>query len=204
MFCINKNPDGKIDGCCLYRIHQKWDGGIHQSQMQIISFLYTNQDAAKSLWSFLSGSGMIRSISMPHARIDEPLRWMLKDGRSLQQEEVQDHIWLRVMDPVEVLRNRGFQGLTKEFSIAVNDSTGITESVTLKIQPKGSFAEVHITDEQPDIEMDIGTLSSLVLGGNSVWTFAEAGRFKLHSEDALNNAACAFSAGPVPFCDNSY
>ena len=118
MFCINKNPDGKIDGCCLYRVHQKWVSGVHQSQMEIISFLHTNQDAAKSLWSFLLGSGMIRSIFIPHARVDEPLRWMLKDGRSLQQQEVQDHIWLRIMNPIEVLKNREFKGLADEFCIA--------------------------------------------------------------------------------------
>lgn len=203
-FCTNTNDKDEVDGACLYRIHQRWQGGVHQSQMEIAALIYTNHEAARSLWGFLFNSGMIRSISMPHGQVDEPLRWMLKDGRNLENKGTQDHIWLRVIDPIKILSNRELPNLRESFRIAIHDPSRITDGIKLEIEPEGQYARVRQTKMAVDIEMGIGTLSSLVLGGCSVHGLAQAGRFSGYSRESLQTAQNIFSTSITPFCDNSF
>lgn len=204
MICISTGPRGECDGCCVYRVHQRWQAGLYQSQMEIISFVYATQDAARSLWTLLMRTDLVQSILIPHSSLSQPLRWMLCDGRQLEMLAMQDHVWLRLLDPIRVFKERKFPALQTPLRIHFHDPLNLAEDATLEIISDGEATSVAPTSAKPTVETDIGTLSALILGGNSVWDLANAGRISFDGAQALEQLAYAFMSGPLPFTDTSF
>ncbi len=203
-YCLSKDGSDRENGCCIYRIHQKWDGGLPNSELEIVTFMYTDESAALSMWSFLLRIDLVGSILIPHAPIQNLLRWMLVDGRRIETLGVQDHIWLRVLAPIQVLERRRFPPMLEPLTLQIFDPIGFTDKTTLKLISDGMATEVHATTNNPDIEMDIGMLSALVLGGHSVLDLAASGRIRGTSRDALLRLAYAFTGCQLPYTDTSF
>jgi predicted acetyltransferase len=204
LYCTSIDDNGTCDGCCAYRVNQDWHGGLFRSQLELMFFVSANASADASLWTFLLNLDLVESVLLPHRPVDEPLRWMLNDGRRLETVGVHDHVWLRILDPVVALKQRWFPAMPSPFRLRVYDPLKLANASTLEISSDGATTTVDHSQAMPDVELDIGTLSALLLGGNSVWTLAASDRIKAASGQALATAAGAFAGAEPPFTDTSF
>ncbi len=56
------------------------------------------------------------------------------------------------------------------------------------------------TEDEPDLVVDIGTLSAAYLGGTSWRELVDAGRVEVRRADAAADADSLFTQRPAPFC----
>jgi len=204
LFCASVDGENCYDGLCVYRVHQRFEAGLFQSEMEILYFIVASHDAEAALWSLLMGTDLVSSIFIGHAPVENPLRWLLKDGRRMETVGSQDHVWLRLLDPVAVLGSRWFTRLHLPLTVKIHDPSGAPGDMTIEIHSDGVRTEVTTTSAIADVEMEIGTLSSLVLNGNNVWNLAAAGRIVYASYDSLVKAAIAFANTEPAFTDTSF
>ena len=203
LFCTRFDDAGRADGCCVYRVHQNWKAGLSRATLEVLYFLTTSPESAIDLWSFLLGTDLVADVRIPHGSVDEALRWLLVDGRRLETLGIQDHMWLRLITPAVVLGHRSFPALPAPLRIKIHDPLQFGHG-TLEIHSDGSTTDVAATEGAPEVAMGIGTLSSLVLGGTSVWSLAAAGRIEAFTQRALSRTAMAFGAVESPFVDTSF
>jgi predicted acetyltransferase len=203
IYCISTDAREKVTGACAYRVHQEWNAGIFQSQAEVMFLIASSNAAEETLLRLLLGLDLVDSVLLPHRPLHDRLRWTLKDGRRLETLSVTDHLWLRILDPVVALQDRAFPPMSTPLVIGITDQSGFTEDSVLEISSDGMCTSVRKTSAAPDVEMDIATLSSILLGGNSVWALASAGRIKCESS-ALLAVATAFAPIEEPFTDTSF
>jgi predicted acetyltransferase len=204
LYCLRRDAAGVVDGCAIYRIHQLWHKGLFQSELEVAFFIAVTAEAALALWKFLLSVDTIESVRLAHRPLDEPLRWLLKDGRRLETVSIEDHIWLRILDPVEALRQRSFPSLSSPIRIKTYDPLQLAGKSTIEIISDGRETHVGYSDAAPEIEIDISTLSALLLNGNSVRTLAAARLVSFDSERSLIKLASAFAPIDNPFTDTSF
>jgi predicted acetyltransferase len=204
IYCVSTDKAQTITGACAYRVHQEWSAGIFQSQAEVMFLVASTHAAEETLLRMLLGLDLVDTVLLPHRPLPDRLRWMLKDGRRLETLSVTDHLWLRIFDPVVVLQNRWFPPLPAPMVLGITDQSGFTPASTVEINSDGICATVETTRSPADAEMDIATLSALLLGGNSVWALAASDRIASKSPATLAALATAFAAVEVPFTDTSF
>jgi predicted acetyltransferase len=203
-YCLRRDAAGLVDGCAIYRIHQVWHKGLFQSELDIVFLIAASAEASRALWLFLLGVDTIESVRLAHRPVDEPLRWLLKDGRRLETVDIEDHIWLRILDPIRALQQRSFPALSSSIRIKAHDPLQIVGKSTIEIMSNGLETQVAYCAAEPEVEMDISVLSSLLLNGNCVRSLATAGLVSFDSERSLIKLACACAPIENPFTDTSF
>jgi predicted acetyltransferase len=204
IYCVSTDRAQAITGACAYRVHQEWSSGIFQSQAEVMFLVASTIAAEETLLRMLLGLDLVDTVLLPHRPLPDRLRWMLKDGRRLETLSVTDHLWLRIFDPVVVLENRWFPPLPMPIVLGITDQSGFTSASTVEINSDGMCTTVATTNSQADAEMDIATLSAILLGGNSVGDFASSNRISTKSPSTLSALATAFAPVEVPFTDTSF
>lgn len=202
--CLYQNPEGKYEGCIVFRVINSWEDGLSKSQIQVLLFVHTTIRAYISMWSFLLNFDLIETIYLPHRPINEPLRWLINDGRRLLTKAIYDHVWFRVLDPEQCLKNRRFPLSNLPIRIQITDEMGYAQTGTLEILSDGLTTDVRQVNIRPDIIMDVACFSSIFMGGISLWEFVNAGTIKVDSEASLINISSFFQSFTSPFTDTSF
>src|SRR5581483_9741590 len=68
-----------------------------------------NDTAYRNLWAYLGGIDVVEEITLRGRPVDEPVRWLLPDGRALRQSYSGDALWLRILDVPGALGARGYR-----------------------------------------------------------------------------------------------
>jgi predicted acetyltransferase len=197
--------DEDPDGCAMYRVHQRWDGGLCWSELEILDLVAVDDDAAADLWRFLLRLDLVDRLVIGHGPVDTALRWLLNDGRRLRTTAVFDHVWLRVLDAERVLAARTYPALGEPLLLAVRDPLGLCDGGTFLIESDGASTSVSPAEPHAaQIEVDVALLSMVLLGSGSIRELAAAGRLLDLDERQVRLLQHAFSAERVPYCDNSF
>ncbi len=138
-------------------------------------------DAYAALWRFLLELDLIGEVRAPLRSIDEPLRWQVDDQRAIRTTAVNDHLWIRVLDPVAALSARTYAGPGLAL-LDVSDADGFAAGRFL-IDVDASGAATLGRDavsavDVPEIALDAAALGSLLPGGVRAATLAAAGRIR--------------------------
>ncbi|KQO60357.1 GNAT family N-acetyltransferase [Curtobacterium sp. Leaf261] len=96
---------GPVDGYVTYRIV---DGETNSARLDVIDLVYATDEAYLSLWEYLLSVDLNRSVRYNRARIDDPIVLAVPENRKVEIRHEEDHVWLRVLDPVRVLESRPF------------------------------------------------------------------------------------------------
>lgn len=204
LYCVAYNGHDTVVGCGIVRIHQLSEGGLYRSTLEVLSFVAVNDNAKQALWTFLLGMDLVEDLLVPHGPPDALLRWMLEDGRRLETLATQDHVWLRIIDPLIVLRSRWFPLLERPLIISVHDPLQTSCIRSISIESNGQQVAVEHTSANADAAIELSALSSLVLGGVSISHMISTGRLRVESEGVALRLATAFAVPEFPFTDNSF
>lgn len=130
-------------------------------------------DAYAALWRFAVEHDLVATVRADLLAGEEPLRWMLSDQRQLATT-VDGHHWLRVLDVPAALMARRYRVPLTMVLETIDPLSLAAGTWLVELGPDGS-CEVTPTTAEPQVQMPIAALGSILLGGVPASTLVGAG-----------------------------
>ena len=186
------DADGVTQGVVVYRM--KETGGFETHTAQVEYLTANTPDAYAALWRFLLELDLTNTVTAELRSVDEPVRWLINDFRSMKVETY-DHLWLRILDVPAALNAREFFA-PLDFVIEVSDTLGHAAGR----YHLGSVVEhVEHVETAPALTLSINDLSAIYLGGVSATTLQQAGRIAEHEAGSVAQLDAAFTSPTTPW-----
>jgi predicted acetyltransferase len=187
------------DGYATYRVRPRWDDGLPGHVLEVEDLVALTPEARAGLWQFCFGVDLVRLVRAENVPQDEPLPWMLRDGRRVRVTSSKDFLWVRVLDVEAALGARAYG----------SDDSVVVEVAGPPGQSSGRFrlrcggpgeATCGRTDRAADLAVDLVHLGAAYLGGVRFATLARAGVVDELAPGALARADALFACDPSPYC----
>jgi predicted acetyltransferase len=189
--------DGQGEAFAMYRVKQKWERGMSQSELMLVDAIATSTEATRELWRYIFSVDLIARVSLWNYDPATPLFLMVKDARRLQLK-LSDGIWLRLVDVGEALRRRSYAG-----------DGAVCLEVTDAVCPwnEGTYRagdDAGPTGDSPDLRLSAADLASAYLGAFSFERLAASGRVEELTEGAIARASALFRTELPPYCPEPF
>lgn len=195
---VRRNPAGELDGYLRYHVESRWEGHQPQARLYVDELVATTPAAYADLWRYCLEIDLVVSVHAADRAPDEPLPWLLTDGRAVRPVERTDFLWLRLLDVPAALTARGY-GRSARLVLQVTDPAGYAAGrFALDASPDG--ATCTPTTEAPDLTLTATALAAVYLGGFRLHTLAAAGQVAEHAPGALASADLLFLGDHTPWC----
>ncbi len=195
---IYRCPDGDVDGYVRYTASQDWDHMRPKGTLSVMELTAATPDAYLRLWRYCCEVDLITRVQAGDRPVDEPLVWLLRDGRALRQTGRFDFLWVRVLDVSSALSARRYP-TEGRLVLEVTDPLGMASGrFVLEGGPTG--ATCTATDATAEMTLPVDALGSVFLGGMSVLALGGAGRIDEHAPGALARADTMFRSPTTPWC----
>jgi predicted acetyltransferase len=194
---VHEGDDGP-DGLLSWKAHGQF-GLIPPLATVEVGDLATASDTAyQDLWSYLTGIDGIDRVNLSVRPVDEPVRWLLGDARTLVMTQQVDLLWLRILDVAAALAARRY-AVPGEVVLEVSDDEGADgfASGRYRLSVNGDQVECQRTDQPPDLDITQRALASIYLGGFRLRELLLSGVTREHTKGALERADLMFST-PLP------
>jgi predicted acetyltransferase len=192
---VHADDKGNDDGYVAYQVSGDWTGGLSDRRLLIWDMQATNAAARNALWQFIFGVDLIGTVAATNVPIDEPLRHLVRDGRRIRADFINDGLWLAPLDTAALLSARRY-AREDHLVLAVHapgDAVG-----TFELDGDENDAKCVPTTKAPDLTCSSATLGACALGGNRFTELAEAALVEEHTPGALLRADAMFATTPVP------
>lgn len=157
-------------------------------------FIAITTDAYRALWQYLIGIDLIKTVKWRERAVDEPLEWLLSDGRSAHRERTWDGLWLRMLDVPRALSARRYAADERLTLEVVDKEAGGWAGGRYRVDGGPRHADcVADGSATADLTMPQQALAALYLGGRSVWSLAEADLIDEHTPGAMRRLARLFA-----------
>jgi predicted acetyltransferase len=194
---LHESDDGP-DGLLCWSAERDFDIDGQLGSISVSELVAASDTAYRNLWAYLGGIDVIDEVTLPHRPVDEPVRWLLPDGRALRQTYAGDSLWLRILDVPRSLAARSYATPGRLVLDVVDDTGGYaTGCYLLEADDSGSSCER--TSLEPDLELSQRALAGVYLGGFSLRQLRIAGHVRELRAGALDQADVMFGAVPAPW-----
>jgi predicted acetyltransferase len=193
---VHRDAAGEVDG--YLRWHAEWGGGGLEHPLTVDELVAATDEAYADLWRFALSVDLITKVRAEDRAVEEVLPWLVTDGRSVEQTDRYDHLWLRVLDVPAALTGRDY--LTSgRVVLEVTDKAGYAAGrFALDATPQG--ASCVPTTESADLTLPVSALGSVYLGGHRLATLAAANLVDEHTPGAVRTADRLLAADRSPWC----
>jgi predicted acetyltransferase len=193
--CLVLELDGEPAGYALYRVHQKFEGGVSAGHVDVIEALADGAVATRELWRVLLDMDWKATLKAYLLPIDHPLLHQVGYPRRLQLR-AGDGLWVRLVDVGAALAARAY---ASDEPVVFDVADAYLPENAGRWKLEGGRAER--TDDEPDLELDVGELGSAYLGGFTFGELVRAGTVREAREGAAARADAAFfTGGAKPWC----
>ncbi|MGW1676147.1 GNAT family N-acetyltransferase [Saccharopolyspora sp. NPDC002376] len=194
LIAVHTGEDGVDDGFAVYE-PKRGEGSV----LDVHDMKTADATAAAQLWRFLLGVDLVDRV-VGHVRpLDEPLVWWLTDRRRCAVTEVEDDLWVRLVDVLAALRARTF-GAAEPVVVEVRDEFLPDNAGCYRIGPD----EVERSTAAPQLGLDVATLGALYLGDQLPSTLAAGGRIEVRDPAAVAAADRLFATLGTPWCGTGF
>lgn len=172
------------DGFVMYRTHR-----AESNSVEVTKFTAVTRDAHTALWQALLGLDLMSTITVV-THPGDPVRHLLADPRRVNVVNVEDALWLRIIDIPTVLEARSYS----------HDVTAVLEVSDGELSGGGRYV-LSITDgrarcvptaDAPEVRLDLSVLGSIYLGTHRPSAFAAAHRLHCADPARLHDLDLAF------------
>ncbi|MBN9620600.1 MAG: GNAT family N-acetyltransferase, partial [Actinobacteria bacterium] len=200
---LHEGPDG-ADGLLAWRVTRNFTIDGHNGGIEVPQLIAASELAYRNLWAYLGGIDVVEEITLSHRPVDEPVRWLLGDGRTLQQGYTGDYIWLTLLDVPAALSRRGYATEGRLVLDVVDESsTGYASGrVVLDAGPDG--AQCRPSTESPDLRLPARTLAACYLGGHTLAPFRAAGQVEELTTGATRRLDAMLATPLAPACQTGF
>ncbi len=137
-------------------------------------------DAERALWRFLVEQDFVTGVRGRLRSVDEPLPWLLEDPRAVTLTDVVDHLWVRILDPVEALTARRY-GIAGTLDLEIDDPLQYANGrFRLVVGERGRAEVERLADTAAParhaLKLGVQELGAIYLGGVRPSVLARATR----------------------------
>lgn len=198
---VHENEAGARDGYVSYRIKQNWVTAIPRNKLTIVELVALDAGVRARLWDYCLSIDLIGTILFSRGQVDDSVRWLLADPRSLQVSGLADDLWVRLLDVPRALAGREYQSAGDlVFEVTDDSLPGNSGRYRLEVQTARAEAHCAATALDPGLALSVTDLGSAYLGGVTFQTLAAAGRVRELQPGALVLADGMFATDFPPYC----
>jgi predicted acetyltransferase len=191
---------GQPQGFVAYRISREPN---QPGSVEFDFLVAATDDAERALWRFLIEQDFVSGVRGRLRSVDEPLPWLLEDPRAVTVSDVVDHLWVRILDPVDALAARRY-GVAGTLELDVADPLGHARGrFRLVVDERGRAEVERIQDADaaasgPGLRLGVQELGAIYLGGVRPSVLARAARITESAPRSLALADRLFAAERTP------
>lgn len=153
-FAVCTDESGNVKGYIRYT--------IKNLVFELLDFEYTDYDSQQDLWQFVQSHTAEVSKIIGEDANQKSFGTVFFDPQ-FKQQIVQDKM-IRIVDVEPFLRSYPFLSIEEPLYLDVRDAQAEWNNKVFKITEKGQVAAVDVSQEEEVLTIDIGKLSSLMLG----------------------------------------
>ena len=192
---LYETPDGPA-GYALWRGEQRWNKWGPDSRVKVGEVAAADPEAYATIWRFLLGIDLARTVEYSYAAVDDPLQYLVGDSRRLGRS-LTDALWIRLVDLPAALEARRYAAPV-DVVFEVTDPLLERNSGRWRLTGGPDKATCTRTDDPPGFACTITELGAAYLGATSLAALAEAGRVRRLGGE-LPSAAFGWHRMPNPF-----
>jgi predicted acetyltransferase len=191
--------DGGPDGLLAWKATGDWGLIPPLGTAQVWNLTAATDAAYRDLWAYLSGIDVVDEIRVANRPVDEPVRWLLDDGRTLVMTQQVDFLWLRLLDVPAALAARRYAVPGDLVLEVIDESAGGFAAGRYRLTAGDGGAECAPTTADPDVEITQPALASIYLGGFRVSELRLSGAARERTPGALARLNLMFSTPQAPW-----
>ena len=195
---LHEGPDGP-DGLLAWKVTRDFNFSGEMGVVEVEDFVAANDLAYRDLWSYLSGIDVVGEIRLDDRSVDEPIQWLLRDGRALQRTSTFDHLWVRLLDVPAALSARHYAVPGQVVLDVVDEDLGGYGAGRVLLEADHTGARCTPTDEPAELRLRQRALAAAYLGGYRLRWLARAGEVEEIAPGALDRADVMFSVPLAPW-----
>lgn len=199
---LHRDVEGRPDGYLRYNVDDTWIGMSPDCTLTIQDLVTATPQAYAGLWRFAAEMDNVVRVKADGRSVDEPLAWLLQDGRAITQDRRHDMLWVRVLDVAKALSARTYRAEGRLVIDVVDPYGHAAGRFALEGGPAG--ATCSRTDAEPDLTLAAYALGAAFLGGTQLRNLALGGLVTEHTPGALSLADLMFSSEQTPWCNTEF
>ena len=200
---VCRDAGGRGRGYVVYTLRaDKVDHPARGQELVVRELVWLDQNAYRSLWSFIASHDLVGRVSWGSAPADDPAFEFFQDPRLLHAED-HEGAWYRIVDVPAALAGRGYD-VAAEIAIGIeNDPLTPWNNGAWRLEAATDGARARATNQTPDIRMNIKALASLFTGFRSATELANWGVLE-GNRDAVIRADAIFRTRHAPHCPDHF
>lgn len=213
MLGLDGYPQPRFDGKWpTHIVHEGADGPdgyiawtARDETADVLDLCAATDSAYRGLWTYVSSLDLVERVTLGRRPVDEPVRWLLPDGRALEQTQTVDGIWLRLLDVPAALSARRYCVSDRLVLDVVDDDAGgfAAGRYVLEGGPDGAKCLASTVDSA-DLRVHQRALAAAYLGGHSLHAQAITGRVAELTPGALRRVDAMFATPVAPWCATGF
>ena len=164
VWLLHSGPDGP-DGLLAWRSEGSPSLVPPRQKVNVWGFAAASDTAYRNLWAYLSGIDGADEIVLSTRSVDEPVRWLLGDARTLIMTRQVDLLWLRLLDVQAALTARRYRVPGDVVLEVVDDDAGGYAAGRYRLVADLDEVSCEPTGAEPDLQITQRALASAYLGG---------------------------------------
>jgi predicted acetyltransferase len=156
------------------------------------------------LWRFVFDLDLVGQVNYRRGAVDEPIRWRLSDPRQLRTVNVEDRLYVRILDTATAFEARGYSGEGRLVLDVLPPASPEGEADpapgrwVLEAGPEGASCRRARRGEDADLRMGLAALGSLYMGGFPASLLAAGRRVEELRTSGLARADALLVTRPSP------
>jgi predicted acetyltransferase len=174
------------------------DAGV---EIRLHELVTTRQDAYRGLWSYVANIDLVRCVDYREKPVDEPLEFLITDGRLMRRALVGDGLWLRILDVPAALSARRY-AMPGRVVLEVVDDHGLGWGggvFVLDGSPDGAECVPAPPGRHADLTVHQTALASCYLGGRPLSGQIPLGLVQEHSPGAVGRLGAMLLSDVQPW-----
>ena len=198
---VYRDVDGVERGILIYTLDENDDYSSHV--LNVRSLFADGDDAYAALWRFAIEHDLVGTVKAWLQAPVPPVQWMVSDRRAVTAT-LTDHHWLRVLDVAGALSSRAYAA-PLDAIVRVDDPLGFADGTwAVRIdEAREAVVSPADADAPVDVQLTVGALGSLLLGGVRASELAAAGLVR-GDAGAIAAVDAAFAPAMTPLLDIWY
>jgi predicted acetyltransferase len=193
--------DGGPDGLIAWTATGDNDGLLPPfGAVETWGLFAANDEAYRNLWSYVSGIDLVEEIRLANRPVDEPVRWLLPDARTLVMTQHVDFLWVRLLDVPAALQARRYATDDELVLEVIDTDVPSVASGRFVLHAAGDEVDCSPTGRPADVELHQRALASIYLGGFTVGELRAAGIARELTTGALARLDAMFRTPLAPWC----
>ncbi len=200
---VHVGSDGP-DGYLTWKTATAFDETAELGQIAVTELMAANPSAYLGLWNYLLNVDIVDRVQLRYRPVDEPLPWLLSDGRALRETYRGDRMWLRLLDVPTALTARDYATADRLVLEVVDPDGAGYAAGRFELDVSTDGASCRASMASPDIRLNQHALAAAFLGGSSVSAQSIAAGVDEFTAGALRRLDALLATPLAPWCATAF